>query len=150
MKKIQLTKGFVTLVDDEDFELLSQWEWSYKGGYACKRKQGKNIWMHRLIIETPQGMQTDHIDGDGLNNQRNNLRVCTWSQNQANRGKQKNNTSGYKGVCWDKREKKWRVTICSDGIRYHVGLFVSKTEAARAYNKKAQELHKDFANVILF
>ena len=113
MREILLTKGKVALVDDDIFEKLNQYKWQYHGkGYAIRSvtEHGKNrgILMHREILKTPEGMETDHRNGNKLDNQRCNLRVCTAVQNRRNRAATKSNTSGYKCVYWDKRRKNWQ------------------------------------------
>ena len=97
-KKIPLTKGKFAIVDNEDYERVSQHKWHFSGRYAVRKVNGVNEMMHRIINNAPAGQYTDHIDGNGLNNVRKNLRNCSQSQNIANRGKQSNNQSGYKGV----------------------------------------------------
>ena len=89
----------------------------------------------------------DHIDGNGLNNQHSNLRIATRSQNLANRGSQENNTSGYKGVCWNKKLQKWIAKICIKGETIHIGCFIDKFEAARAYNIAAGRLFGEYAKL---
>lgn len=145
MRRIKLTQGKYTLVDDEDFEWLNQWKWYYLSiGYAARGK-GKNfIYMHRLIINTPKNLYTDHINNDKLDNRRCNLRICTNSENQTNRGKYKRNKSGYKGVCWFKQTNKWQAQIRKNNKRFHLGYFQNKIDAAKAYNQKAIELHDNF------
>jgi len=154
MKLIPLTRGKYAKVDDEDFEYLNQFKWCVQGKYAGRlssRKFGKRsmILMHREILHTPNGMLTDHIDEDGLNNQKYNIRVCTSSQNAANIKMRKANTSGFRGVRLDKRAKikKWRVDIRNVCMKLYVGHFYSKEEAARAYDKKATELFGKFARL---
>lgn len=108
-KEIQLTQGKVALVDDDWFDYLSQWKWFCdKGIYAARSKRKDNgkqetIYMHAVVANTPKGMNTDHIDMNGLNNQSYNLRVCTKSQNMGNINRTKTNTSGYSAEK-DKRE----------------------------------------------
>ena len=147
MKKIKLSRGKYTIVDDEDFEWLNRWKWSYNSlGYARMGQNYKTILMHRLIMNTPHGMETDHINGNGLDNRRSNLRICTRSQNKMNTCLSSKNTSGYKGVCWNKNSKKWRAeieykkSIC-------LGYFDNKIDAAKAYNQKAKELFGEFAKL---
>src|SRR5688572_4947824 len=104
MKEIPLTQGKVALVDDEDYEWLNRWKWTFQecksgNGYAVRYSRGRREYMHRLVLNAPTGTEIDHVaTGDTLNNQRTNLRVCTRAQNLANRNIGKNNTSGYKGV----------------------------------------------------
>ena len=131
MKKIKLTKGKFALVDNEDFEYLNQWKWHLCRDYAIRRQYFKGdkiyarkvkiIWMHRLIINTPPGMETDHINGNGLDNQKNNLRIVTKSQNQHNRKLSKQNTSGFTGVFWMKESKKWMARTYINGENKYCG-----------------------------
>jgi len=152
MKCIKLTQRKYATVDDEDFAYLNQWKWFYHDGYVLrnlKRIKGKNqkkISMHRLIAQTPNDMYTDHINGNGLDNRRNNLRICTNQQNGMNRKVNINNTSGYKGVSWHKKGKKWQVQIKAEKFLY-LGLFKSKIQAAKAYNQKALKLFGEYANL---
>lgn len=149
-RKIKLTKGYETIVDGDDFEWLNQWSWYYAHGYAVRTiydDKGKpyQLRMHRLIINTPDGLDTDHINGDKLDNQRHNLRPATRSQNVANTFVEKQNKSGYKGVSWKKTNKKWCAQIRVDNVVKHIGLFDNKKDAAKAYNKAAKKYFKEFA-----
>lgn len=148
-KEIRLTKGQVALVDDEDFEYLNQWNWYVsRSGYAV-RTHGifrKTILMHRLISNTPDGYETDHIDRNRLNNQKNNLRVCTVSENQHNKGMNSDNKSGYKGVSWDAKNNKWRASIRYNNKTYNAGRYETAEEAAGAYDEMAVKLHGNFAS----
>lgn len=158
MKEIQLSKQgkhkgkYVTLVDDEDFEYLNQFNWYVmKHGntfYAarCVPFNGKQIinMMHGTLLNS-KGI--DHVDLNGLNNQKSNLRFCTQSQNNMNRGKKKNAASKYKGVYFDKNARKWRADIRINSKPIYLGLFDSEIKAAKAYNRKAKELFKEFANL---
>jgi len=113
MKKIKLTKGQFTIVDDDMFDYLNQWKWYLNNdGYAVRSKRvfngKKHIFMHRLVNNTPDNMQTDHINRDKLDNRNENLRNTTKMLNGRNRGTPKNNTSGYKGVVWDKNFVSWK------------------------------------------
>ena len=154
MKEIQLTQGKVTLVDDEKYEYLNQWKWCAlkrkKIYYAVRhtsRKNGKSkvLAMHRVIINAKQNELTDHIDGDGLNNVIKNLRIATQSQNQMNRGRQINNTSGYMGVVWRKDKKKWYSKIILNKKQIYGGCYLSPIEAAKSYDSLARQYHRDFA-----
>ena len=107
---IKLSKGMRASVDPSDLALLSRFKWYFgKNGYAVTA-QGK-YYMHRLVNNTPPGMQTDHINGDKLDNRSSNLRTVTPTANGRNRDKNKNNTSGYKGITWVKSRKKWLAHI---------------------------------------
>lgn len=118
-------------VDDEDFEWLNQWKWYYfaYGGYAIRAvydlnlKKNHRAWMHRVIMSTPKGMQTDHINGDGLDNRRSNLRICTQIQNSQNRSPKSDNSSGYSGVHWAKKGKKWCAYIDINKKRTNLGRY---------------------------
>lgn len=150
MKKIQLTQGKAALVDDEDFEFLSQWSWCYNGKYAVKMTRLSDgsratIYMHRLIAPPPKGREVDHIDGDKLNNKRGNLRACTTAENQRNRPAPRHNTSGYKGVYWDVSKSKWRAQIKVGGKNAHIRYSANKEEAALIYNEAALKYHGEFA-----
>ena len=153
MKEIQLTQGKAALVDDEDFEWLNQWKWcAHKSDsgvfYARRRGDGnKTIHMHRVIMDTPDNLECDHKDNNGLNCQRYNLRNCTRGQNNSNRRKTKKNTSGFKGVSWQKSRNKWRVQLQINGVKKFFGLFDRLDEAANAYDEAAKENHKEFSNV---
>lgn len=156
MKEIVLTKGKTALVDDEDFESLSETSWyaHTKIGYTsyAERGTGRNCshkihLMHRHILRiTDPKIHIDHIDGNGLNNQKTNLRTCSRSQNLSNSRKRKSSTSSlYKGVYWDKQMSKWRSRFSLDGKKYHIGLYDSEKEAALAYNCSASFACREFA-----
>lgn len=154
MKKIQLTQGKVALVDDEDLAELSKFKWcASKIGntfYAIRNlstEPRRTILMHREILKTPKNLETDHRDGNGLNNQKENLRVATRSQNLQNRGKYKNNSSGYKGVYWNKIAKKWIVRIKIKNNNIYLGCFPDKIKAHKAYITACKKYHGDFACV---
>lgn len=142
-KEIKLTKNKVALIDDEDFEFLNQFKWYFNTGYAMRRNKKQTILMHRVINNTPDGMETDHINRKKLDNRRINLRSCTNQQNQMNSSKMINTTSKYKGVCWHINNKKWQVNIQNK----YLGYFKSELEAAKAYDKAAKELFGEFARL---
>jgi hypothetical protein len=154
MKTIQLTQGKVALVDDEDYNKVIQFKWFAQKGsnhnfYALNRGVGshstrKFTSMHRLIMSAPKDMQVDHIDHNGLNNQKSNLRICTCQQNQTNKtsfGKSK-----YRGVFFD--EGRIRCAIKINGrYKYLKGSFKTEEAAAKAYDELAMEYHGEFANL---
>ena len=154
MKVIKLNRGFSTLVDDEDFEFLSQWKW-HAGAtpdgnwYACRtvRSEGRTtfIWMHKVLCPGDPTRKVDHKNRDSLDNRKKNLRIATNSQNGANASKSKNNTSGFKGVTWCKASKKWQAQIMVNRKHIYLGLFEDKREAAAEYDRKAKELFGEFA-----
>jgi hypothetical protein len=155
MKEIQLTQNKVTIVDDEDFEYLNQFKWcadkspKFDYYFATKRivKNGKasTLRMHRLIMGAKTGEYVDHINHDTLDNRRCNLRLCSNSQNNMNKYVVSSNTSGFKGVNFDKRNNKWRSYITKDGKQYGCGYYNTAIDAALAYDEKAKELFKEFA-----
>lgn len=151
MKIIPLTQGKVALVDDEDFEHVNQFKWCaqkrvFKSGitfYAMRRGGAES--MHRFLM--PSHPRIDHKDGDGLNNQRSNLRPATRSENAANQRKHVDCSSKFKGVHWDKRTGKWRSQTKLHGRRIHLGRFVNELDAAIAYDTAAVKLFGDFAKL---
>jgi HNH endonuclease/AP2 domain len=149
-KEIKLSKGYIALVDDEDFEWLSKFKWHIGGGYAIRTAQNDfkqiTVRMHREILQAPKGLEVDHVNKDKLDNRRQNLRLASKSQNARNRGANKNNTSGFKGVSWNKRDNKWQALIRVHLKKKFLGYFDDPTEAAKAYDKAAKELHEEFAN----
>lgn len=149
VKKIPLSQGKVTIVNDGDFEWLSQWKWYYHGRYAVKNSMGGGrVYMHRLIIQTPDGMHTDHINGNSLDNRRCNLRIATCSQNLMNQHKKRSGCSSrYKGVFWSKNDQLWVTQISINKKRYTIGYSKSETDAGRLYNEAALFYYKEFAQL---
>jgi hypothetical protein len=150
MKNISLTQGKFAMVDDEDYEYLNRHKWYFEKGYAARKEgviRGKITYMHRVIMQTPDGMDTDHINGNKLDNRRENLRVCTHAQNTRNRNYQINNTSGYKGVSFDKSRNKWHVAIKVNGLHINKGRYDTVEEAARAYDEAARYYFGEYAGL---
>lgn len=153
MKKIKLTQGKYALVDDEDFEYLSQWKWcavKHRNNYYAKRNSGKtnkNIYMHRVIMKANNKELVDHKNHNTLDNQKYNLRICNNAQNIYNQLKQKNTSSKYKGVSWDKINKKWAVVITPSGRQFHLGRFKDEVIAAKIYDYRAKEVFGKFAKL---
>lgn len=151
MREIPLTKGKVALVSDEDYEWLMKWKWiaskAYNNWYAKRwdYKNGKQqIKMHREILGvTDPSVLVDHKDSDGLNNQRDNLRTATHSQNSFNRPSNRGSTSIYKGV--SASDKGFHVEIRANNTRHYIGTFQDEAEAARHYNAWAVKLHGEYA-----
>lgn len=151
-KLIALTQGKFAIVDADDYDFLMQWKWWYaKGTYAARsvggRRNKKILFMHRLILNTPEDKFTDHINGNKLDNRRKNLRHCTHQQNMSNMKNRIGGTSKYKGVYWHKGGKKWAANVTVNYKNIHLGLFVSEIEAASAYNEAALQYFKEFAKL---
>ena len=151
MKKIKLTKGYEAIVDDKDFDFLNQWKWYFAHGYAVRTQNNYpnkpfQVRMHRIILGTPEGMDSDHINRDRLDNRRSNLRICNRSQNISNTFL-RSNKSGYKGVEWHKASQKWQARIRFYGKRLQLGVFKTALSAHRAYNKAARKYHGKFARL---
>ena len=155
MKTLELTKGKIALIDDDDYACALQYQWYatlrkcvwYAYRMVCVDDKQAMIFLHRFLMEPPAGMQVDHIDGDGLNCTRANMRLCTLAENTRNRRRPVTNTSGYKGVSWHKLRGKWRAEIGVDCRNKHLGLFESKDDAALAYNNAALEHYGEFARL---
>ena len=153
MRQIELSQGKVSLVDDVDFEWLNQWKWyAWKSGntfYALRTtKKGTTFRIHRelLGLRFGDGRQVDHVNGNGLDNRRENLRTCTSAQNQYNQ-KIRQGSSRFKGVRWSKRDKRWYARIRFNGKQIHLGTFVVEVDAAKTYNKAAIKMHGKFAKL---
>lgn len=160
MKEIPLTKGQVAIVEDADYQWLSQFHWqaswskkskkwyAVKGEYEYLGKaqyRMRTVGMHRFIMGvTDSRLEVDHENLNTLDNRRANLRVATRSQNQHNRRRQSNNRSGYKGVGWHRASSKWRARIAIGGKQVFLGLFSTPEEAFAAYCKASSELHGEF------
>jgi hypothetical protein len=153
MREIPLTQGLVAIVDDDDYESLSAYKWHARilgtSRYAGRKvRTGKTficVHMHRAILPAPIGMDVDHINGDGLDNRRCNLRIATRAQNLQNRGAPKDNKSGYKGVCWHRKTRRWMAQITTAGKHRYLGVFCSPDEAHAVYCAAAKEQHGEFA-----
>jgi len=145
--EIPLTKGYVTVIDDEDYPLVAGRSWCaiVIDGQVYAYSAGG--YMHRLLTGAAQNQLVDHKDGDGLNNRRSNLRLATKSQNSMNRRPNRSGTSGYKGVSFHRKARKWVACLKFQGRYHHLGLFASEEDAARAYDRKATELFGEFARL---
>lgn len=160
MKEIPLTQGMVTQVDDQDYEYLAQWKWRLQKSFNCtyavrdERLNGQRaatILMHRVILDTPDEFETDHKDGNGLNNCRSNLRPANHQQNMQNRRHNKNACSQYRGVEHKKNTRggkfRWVARIKAGKIRQRLGGYATEQEAALAYNQAALKYFGEFARL---
>ncbi len=157
MKKIKLSQNQFALVDDDMYEELNKYKWHaqyykpMKSFYAKRNTPMNNkgvrprLFMHRVIMHPRKEEHVDHRNHNSLDNQRHNLRICTQQQNLMNKISRANSSSKYKGVAWHKRDKIWNVSIQVNKKRTHLGYFSSEKAGALAYNKKAKELHGEFA-----
>jgi hypothetical protein len=159
MKEITLTRGKVALVDDADYERVAQYKWYavhpssnpahtwYAARSSRDKPRGKKrmMYLHRFLMDAISGDEVDHADRNGLNCSRANLRKCTHSENAANAKRMSTNTSGYRGVYWNKEVGCWYAQVVKDKRRSYMGCFRDIEAAARAYDKKAIELFGEFA-----
>jgi len=148
MKTIELTQGYSALVDDEDYEWLNQYKWCVglltSGLIAMRRRKGKTVYMHRVIMNAQKSQVVDHANRDRLDNRRSNLRFATGSQNSANRGPQLNNTSGYKGVSKGSY-RGWQADIRLNYRSIYIGTFCRPELAALAYDVMSEYYYGEFA-----
>lgn len=156
MKELMLTNGTVVKVDDADYDMLNMYSWSmakskklYYAVRTIRYQDGKRkiVLMHRLIMDTPHGMDCDHKDGDGLNNQRDNLRNCTRSQNSQNKVVSCKTRSGYKGISLDHKRNKWLARIKVGERTLFLGYHDDPIQAALAYNEAALEHFGEYAKI---
>lgn len=151
MRRIPLSKGKYALVDNKDFDWINQYKWAITNNknshtfYAirmCHKKEkyfSKSIRMHRYIIKAVPGEIVDHINGNGLDNRRKNLRIVSNANNVVNQRLHKNNTSGHRGVSWSKRDKKWYAYIMVNYKTIALGKFTKKNDAIVAFKKAAKK-----------
>lgn len=155
-REIPLTQGQVAIVDDQDFEFLSQWKW-----HACKRMvagqptfyakrtgprpEMRATYMHRVIANVGEGLEVDHVNGNRLDNRRSNLRPATSTDNKRNCASY--GSSPFKGVSFHKQRGKWQVKIKAEGRVHWIGLFVHEADAARAYDAAAIQFFGEFARL---
>lgn len=152
MKKIPLTKGYVALVDDADFDLVNQLSWCAikdpikRTAYAQARlPSGRRVSMHRWLLGARESDVIDHQNHNGLDNRRSNLRFCTSLQNCVNRQKQAGAASRFKGVTWHRQTAKWVARITVNKRLCALGYFGKETDAAHAYDAAARQHFGEFA-----
>lgn len=162
-REIPLTKGYVAIVDDDDFEQLSATKWCVKisGKYRYAYgwvpiptynrwrqvvKRGRSELMHRYITGAEPGQQVDHVNHNGLDNRRENLRLCSRAENQANQ-LPRGGSSCYRGVSWYKPSQKWVAQLQSGGAHVYREYFNDEVDAAKAYDAAAREQFGEFANL---
>lgn len=155
MKEIPLTRGYVAIVDDENFDLISSYRWNASEVFPGKvyasrsRRLGETgssmIYMHRFILNPPSGMIVDHINRNTLDNRLENLRQCGFSINSINSAISKKNKSGYRGVCWDKERRKWVAQGRRNGVVVRIGAFKCPIEAAIAKDRFSIEQYGEAA-----
>lgn len=150
---VTLTKGYEALIDAEDALRVAGFNWSSqpsgKTVYAHRSEvrggRSYGVRLHRVLIDAPDGMEVDHIDGDGLNNRKANLRLATHAENCMNRRVPVTNSSGLKGVSWHKGQRQWVAKIKVSGITVHIGSFNCPEQAHTAYCEAAARMHGKFA-----
>ena len=149
MKKINLSKWYQAIVDDDSYHELNKYKWYYAHWYAVRTVydswKPKQLRMHRLIIDTPEWFDTDHINRNRLDNRKCNLRIATRSQNVANSFVVKQNKSWFKWVSWKASNKKWCAQIRVRNKVIHIWLFINIQDAAKAYNNVAKKQFGEFA-----
>jgi len=159
MIELPLTKNQVTFIDDEDWKLVFNYTWhAFFHGNTCYARaniyneNGKRVtkYLHQFLLDVQEGQEIDHVNHNGLDNQKENLRICTHEQNMGNYKTEGNfggkvRTSVYKGVSWHKKVGKWAAQINTQGTRKHLGYFDNEDDAAKTYNKAADEKYGEFA-----
>ncbi len=149
IRYIPLTRGYFAIVDAADYDWLSQYKWTAivcgNSVYPVRNDHGHSVLMHRQIMQPAPGEVVDHIDGNGLNQRRANMRCCSQGQNLLNRKAWTAKKSKYKGVRWSKRSRKWIAEITLHGKRQWLGTFEKEEDAARAYDRRARELFGQYA-----
>lgn len=144
---IELRDGCIATIDDADFVFVSGVKWRCMHTGTCRYAMHGRLLMHRVILGLTDSRETDHIDGDGLNNCRSNLRICTRGQNQRNRGKLAHSKWPFKGISKRRAGGSWLAKINVAGKRIRLGMFPTAEMAARAYDEAATKFHGEFARL---
>lgn len=151
---VPLTKGYEAVIDAADVPLVGAWSWcaSVEACTVYAMRKGpapdyRTIRLHRYILGAAPGEDVDHQDRNGLNNRRGNLRFASASENARNRAVSRANTSSFKGVSFNVRDKVWQAHIKLDGRKKHLGCFSRPSDAAAAYAKASAALHGEFGRV---
>lgn len=151
MKEISLTQGKTALVDDADFDLVNKHRWAARKSrhlfYAQSKIGGKTVSLHAFLLTPPLNVDVDHIDGNGLNNQRSNLRICSHMENMANQKRHSDSKSPFKGIWRASNCDRWAAQLVFNGKKVYLGVYKNAADAALAYDKKAKELFGPFARL---
>lgn len=154
MRQISLTQGQFTTVDDADFETLSKFKWYYHQGRAVRKPRAIErrrigfVWMHREIVKPTKNKVVDHINGNTLDNRRENLRECTRSQNQWNKRLRIKSTTGMKNIYWNSKKKRYIVSFQKYGKKHQYGQFSELDKAIKSRNEAALVIHEGFNQVL--
>lgn len=146
--KLKLVSGEFTLIDKEDYLKVSKFKWFLDKSNGYVRRNYKSIYLHRFLLNPEKNLVVDHINGNTLDNRRKNLRAVSRSENGRNKKLNSNNTSGYQGVYFHKKTKKWKAAISINAKSVHIGLFFTKEEAYEAYRKEYNKYFKNFRQKI--
>ena len=158
MKKLPLSQGKFALVDDDDFKRMNKHKWcctNNRGTFyairtlnaTAKRPKRKTFFLHREILRAKKGQTVDHRNGNGLDNRKRNIRICTQQQNTFNKRNDQGSKCEYKGVTWSNESNKWKVRICVDGKSIYLGVHFCIVKAAKIYDEAAVKYHGDFARL---
>ena len=148
---VPLSKGKVSLISAADVQVVRKFNWSAqkigKYFYACACVNGRNIHMHRFLLNPSKNERVDHRNGDTLNNCRNNLRICTASENSGNMKAHADSSSKYKGVTYNKRQNSWMAQLTVNRKRVHCSYHKDPIDAAEAYDRVALKHFGEFARI---